>query len=44
MLPPCNYCTTLFWEINRVDKDIEEVEEGGGREGRGKASVFSSPL
>ena len=29
LLPTCNYCTTLFWEINRVDKDIEEVEEGG---------------
>ena len=25
-----NYCRTLFWEINRVDKDIEEVEGRGG--------------
>jgi hypothetical protein len=39
LLPTCNYCTTLFCEINRVDKDIEEVEERGEE----KLSGFSSP-
>jgi hypothetical protein len=39
LLPTCNYYSTLFWEINRVDKDIEEAEEGGGE----MLQFFSSP-